>query len=631
MEMSEFLETVATMLSDGKVLFGAFIITVCVVTIIIVFKTQGFFELLCKAIGMILQQLCSIVLEAIFLVIKLISAVEVYLVLLIDALTGKASSNGKIASLAIGVLSIASYYTTYSGMCLFVENEHIVMLITLGIQAILLATSLRIGDNLTMKDEDRGGFAHGKSILVSSVGCVLACVAAYILGITDFSFAIKEKVYNIFYIVAIGTAIFAVISLIRGLVEAECKNFRLGIILFAVYIAVLSISSFYSYNEFVTVMYPNQIREIDTFVEYKTKVLETLEKMRSSVDTEYYENIGFLLENDLRDKAEQLDSIDWSTTLSQKELEIYNRSNEFEEYLANSEKFANKDQLKEECKEEYEEKVRLILDNCGGLGPNTLAALNNAQAEYKQKLAEIDAISVNNVDVYIIQNVDLYTALKEKMSNVANNYSDSVKIALLYLQEEQLDQAELQKLENAVKLIANDASKYLNANDVNNNLKTMLNVYREYVDFNYTYEDNVKKILGIESDDAMYDEERNEIKDMAQEIIISIPATQYVFRNQDGSEVSTEFLDMSEYHHEIELYFRNSDSNLNIIEKNIRTFIGNKLIGITCALLAVLIDMMILFVGLIIPKDIDFWDENQYSKTDKRKILSNIFNKPIKR
>lgn len=70
--------------------------------------------------------------------------------------------------------------------------------------------------------------------------------------------------------------------------------------------------------------------------------------------------------------------------------------------------------------------------------------------------------------------------------------------------------------------------------------------------------------------------------------------------------------------------------NMSNLEKGLRTFLDHKIVGITCALMAFLIDLMILFVGIILPPDIDF-ESDKYTKEDKKKMLSNLFNKPIGR
>ena len=78
-----------------------------------IFKIRGLFKLITNVIGMVLEQLCTLLVEAVYLFFKIVNTLEVYIILLVDALTGKTSSNGKIAALAIGVLSVASFYTTF--------------------------------------------------------------------------------------------------------------------------------------------------------------------------------------------------------------------------------------------------------------------------------------------------------------------------------------------------------------------------------------------------------------------------------------------------------------------------------------------------------------------------------------
>ena len=242
MEVIQFLEE--NMLLTLSVGIGM------VVLFLSVYKIDGFAVLLAKAVGVVLQQLCSLIVEAVCLVFKIINALEVYIVLLIDALTGKASADGKIASLAIGVLSIASFYTTYTGMKYFVEEDEIAFLITLGIQAILFSTSLQIGEALDFNKNGKNSI-WTKRISVSAIVAASGCISAYLFGMADLRYSIKTEIYHVLYMIVIVAAVCMILLLIMGLIKTSVTNQNKGVILFIIYFAVLSISSFFSsYNKF---------------------------------------------------------------------------------------------------------------------------------------------------------------------------------------------------------------------------------------------------------------------------------------------------------------------------------------------------------------------------------------------
>lgn len=605
--------------------------------IVALIKIEGFFNLLQKAITMVLEQLCSIVLEGIFLIFKVVNAVEVYIVLLIDSLTGKTSSNGKIASLAIGVLSVASFYTTYQGMGSLVHNHIIVTLLTLGIQSILFTTSLRIGDNLILKDEDSSGIAYRNQIIVSLMICISSCIVAYLIGVFGLNYTIREKIYGILYIAAICSGVNAIVCIIRNLLQAECKNYLLGVILFIVYFAALCVSSFFSYNAFMSVMYPDEIRTIDTFQSYKSGILTALESLDQQVDNEYYGSVAQELERELSGAVQELKDADITSFLSEDEQKYYKDMQKYEDYISKKSELEVLQTKLSVLENQYNDLKTDIFVNSGGIGANTVKALEESREEYESQKEDYQGqIKVLQKDLNNIQitqhQIDEYERIKEKISEFgySGKYVDALNTALLYLYKDQLTADEEQKLESSVEEIENAKYKYLEDSFFINDMKTMLRVYREYKNYCNTYDSSVKTILMENGIDNGYDSARENIQNAAYDIITRIPATQFVFQ-KDGGTIKTGFIRVADFLREIESYNRNANLNLNTIEKNIRGFLSNKLIGIMCSVMAILIDSMILFGGLLLQKNIDLSGKKEYTDQEKRRILSNLFNKPTRR
>lgn len=605
---------------------------------VLIYRIDGFAKLLGKAIGTVLQQICSLFIEAICLVFKIINALEAYVVLLIDSLTGKTSSNGKIASLAIGVLSIASFYTTYSGMLYFVEENYIAFLITLGIQAILFSTSLRINDFLELKNGETSFLSHGKLVFIL---CTALCIFAYIVPVLSLSYSVNKLIYHIVYIFVISLMIFLLITLIKQLIKTGIKNKIVGMFLFMIYFAVLSVSSFFSYNAFVPVMYPEHIRNIDSFQAYRIGVIDLLEAMDENVNDDYYENIRVELEAELYELENMIANIDETIFLTDEEKTIYAQKEKFDEYIVLIEK---KDSLEDEKKKltiEYNEYKDSIVNSSIDIGPETNKALEQAREEYEANVTEIDSeisildTSINQYDENIVSNVDKYKEILEKANEDKEELecSEDIKLINVLLTKDTWTDSERQGLSTSVQNIEN-ARNIINGNNstmLTNDFGDMINVYCGYKEYKTNYSYILDEILGVSVKDEQYVAAYNMIQELCYELLRELPETKYVFYSKDNESIQTESLYKSDYYSKLESLKRNANPSLSQIEKNIRTFIDNKLIGIVCALMAVLIDMMILFVGIIIPKGTDFRKERPYSDYEIRQKLSNLFNKPIRR
>lgn len=321
---------VVKFVSDNKILI------VCIFMVIVVafaYKINDFIPLIKQALGTILQQICSMIIEATVLIFKIINSLEIYIVLMIDALTGKATSEGKIASLAIGVLSVASFYTTYTGLQSFVTEEPIAFLITLGIQAILLSTSLRI--NLIIKlDNDNTVSQKYAMLLKTSISfLVISIIIAYSLSIVRMSYTCSTIIYHIIYMVAIVAVLAIIVLAVVYLAQNGTLNRNEGKTLFVIYFAVLSVSSFFSYNAFISVLYPNQVRNIDVFQTYKLGTIALAESIDADIDRDYYDELYTMINIELQ----KIMTSDKMLILSDEERNIYENREQYEKYLGTQE------------------------------------------------------------------------------------------------------------------------------------------------------------------------------------------------------------------------------------------------------------------------------------------------------
>ena len=627
-------------ISFNNLLVLLLILIVGVFLTVTIFKIRGLFKLITNVIGMVLEQLCTLLVEAVYLFFKIVNTLEVYIILLVDALTGKTSSNGKIAALAIGVLSVASFYTTFEGMSLLVTNSTIGALITLGIQAILLAVSLQIGDNMAMADEDKRPMTYGRPIMCATVLCIGAAVLAYVMGLMDFSYGSKKILYGILYLTAIGAAVAAIVGLVRELAEAECKNFRRGVMLYVIYFSVLTVSSFFSYNQFVTTMYPEKVRTIDYFSRYRTGVIHVLEDMNHEIDDNYYEKIGL----EIRTQLEKISSDfeEWSQSgsnfLSDIEKGYYARSAEFEKYADKQARLEEVAQEKKKLETEYEVMRMRILENSGGIGYNTSRVWDSEKEVYEERKRELEDES-GLLKKWLDENKHLgseiqgYLSAKEKMDSIQSFTSkrNMVHEIMAELGRDSFTKEEGEILTEKINEVHKLYTLYADNQEKGGELTTMIQVYIQYKTFCSTYDKTVKEFMNMNSMELDYEEIRNAILDSASEVLSLVPSTQHVFFTELNGQIRTKEIKCADYYNALEMLYRNSNQDLNAVEKNIRVFNDNKMIGLICTLLAVLIDMMILFVGLVLPKNIDLSDISNYTDQEKRRVLSNIFNKPSKR
>lgn len=607
------------------------------VGLMVIFKVQGFLTLLAKAAGIVIQQLCSLFLEMLFLFFKIINSLEIYIVLLIDALTGKVNSTEKMATMALGALSLASFYTTYTGMKYFIDADSyfVAFLITLGIQAILFSTSLRLSDTIDLNKSNNTVFYFGKWILGMGIGIIAGCIISYLIPLFPFPYNIEHKIYHIMYLIVICSVLACIFFLLKELVQNSSKNRNAGIFLMLIYCIVLSVSSFFSYQSFVSVMYPEDMRNKDAFCQYGTDVIALLETVHKDLDVDYYEAVLKELKIELEQIREK--SKDAFSILSEEEKVLYGKSNEFEKYIEYQEQLADlKEDLKknnEDCIKEQEKWV----ENNDGVGPNTVELYKQIKGKYDLKEVEINKKieevqgKLEECSTDISNNVEKYEKVKKKVEMA--DCSDDIEIVYGLLGKDHLSQQEQEQLKNLlddieqVKIIQ-DA----NNSQLNNNLWKMATVYRDYQEFRYMFSDTLDNIMDIIAKSEEYEDSKQEIQICAQKLIEQLPDTNYIFVVAEDKRLRTKSIGVSNYYEKLAVIKHKASSDLSTIEKNLRTFLSNKIIGVTCSLMALIIDMMILFVGIILPPDIDFEKKDiKYSAQEKKRILSNLFNKPIRR
>lgn len=628
-----------------------YILIICVgiglpIFLISSYRIEGFNSLIEKAIGIVVQQFCSLIIEAICLIFKIINSLEIYIVLLIDALTGKASSNGKIASLAIGVLSMASFYTTYSGMKFFVDQDMVAFLITLGIQAILLSTSLRINDVLNLDVPKNNKFDLNKWIKCIGIGMVIlgfgGCIVAYVLSIVNLSYSTRKFIYHILYIVVIIAVLIVIGLMILTLIQTGIKNRSVGGLLLSIYFAVLSVSSFFSYNSFVLIMYPEEVRNVDDFQSYKIGIVNLAERMNADINDDYYVSLGIEIEVELQELESALDNVSDEMYLSQKERQLYEQREDFEAYIKLMTELKELEENAEIEEKSWREEESELITNSGGVGQYTTAMWRDKKNEHITAMNEINndiTEKENEMKEYkeeIVLNVEEYQEMIQAFDNRKEEFDCSQEIDLIRtILNQEKDELKKEEIEYAIFKIENAKSHLLETNNdkLKNDLGDIITVYWKYKKYKRQFYILENQILETNVERGQYDKSYRLIQSYAYKLLMYLPDTNHIFYGANNEIIKTSDLSRSDYYSAMENMKRNINPDLSVIERNIRTFVNNKLIGSVCALMAILIDMMILFVGIILPREICYPsnEKGKYTEHEIKRIMSNLFNKPIRR
>ncbi len=583
----------------------------------------------------------ALCMEAVYLIFKVIGIVETYIGLLIDTLTGKHTSYGKIATLAIGVLSVASFYTTYHGMLYFIEAWWICALITLGVQAILLSTSLQINGVLDLDQMSRHKFKQ-KWVLAASGGIFAAsCVIAYILKEVSISYRAGKMWGHVLFLTAIVSALAVLVWLIGNLIHAGSKNPVAGTFLLLIYFAVLGVSSFFSYNSFVPVMYPEEVSRIDRYQEYVLGSVDLLEQVNHNVDTEYYQRVKQLLEESVDRIAKEAKDADAQSTLTAEEQRIYDLGGSIREYQNLQAQLATLEQKETQENTDYKEKVADATQNSGGIGPNARAVLEMLAKEHENNLTRIQSKKQQTEQALAkltvtAEDIRQYFLIEEKISRESNalDCTEEADTIRALLKKDRLTTEETQALKDAADKIGEAALRIGTEKDRKDEPGRLASVYLGYIAYLTQYDETFRIVLSTESGGTK--EELQEAYMVIQTTVYAcleaLPATDAVFHEESGETLETSALMISDFYSSLEKLKRNTDPDLSRIEKAVRTFLGNKMIGVVCALMALLIDMMILFVGIVMPHSIDFWREREqhYSRQEFQKILADLLHQPGK-
>lgn len=585
---------------DPKIYFGIICLMACWL-LYILFNTTGMYSMVKKAASMVIQQALSLILTVVFLFFKILNSIEIFIVLLIDVLTGKRTAINKVTALAICSLSLASYYTTFTGMKHLV-NEWIAALITIGVQTFLLVASLQIGlsINLNKEEEDIKPIIKDIQFLILLISLVITVLL--------FVFIKDDNVKNLCYF---GVVAFLVLLLIRTLTYfVICKSekqFMLSILMI-LYFITLSFSSFFSYNSFMNKLYKEDVRYEDAFLKTKTELVESLNNLENGTIKQNYK--------ESKDELEE--------TLSNMQGKLDEDKEEYEKYKWKKEVYSVYWDEKKKLEDECEDSLKEFRSNSG----NDFGSHSEKEASEIREHRDT-AIEALKVRLGIKEEPkEISSEEKSKWEPyenyeqlVGNSTKDNSNIFIL-LQKEEWTSKDISNFEELIKSLSNLEKILDNTQSLTYDAAQILS-YKQY---RICYKTNYEKILNCHllKDVSLetYNEKTEQIFEYAYNIIDSYPLIY-------GSE-STYDRDKTESVVAIEKAFREASQGTSELEKNIKAFLGSKFLALICMIIAVLVDCLILFVGLLTPKPVKYFKGVKYDDEKEQVILENLFNKPIK-
>lgn len=375
------------------------------------------------------------------------------------------------------------------------------------------------------------------------------------------------------------------------------------------YFVTLSFSSFFSYNSFMNVLYEENVRYEDSFLSTKIKIIEAVNGLENGAIKQEYKEVKENLSGELTDIQNDLNE-------NREKYETYKKNLETKEDLYKQ---------KKEINEKYDKLISDLTNNIGNdFGPES----SKQVAEWeKQREGELKALENNDGDKKEAnkgkeENNDNWDKYKyfEELVNVSDENKSNI---FILLQKEDWDSEDVKNFRGYINVLSKLENILENNTELTYNA-TQLLVYKE---FRRAFKENYQEILNCHfSGDIslqMYNRKIDNLFESAYKIIDNYPLIYNDNRTTYNQDKANSVI-------KIEEAFRNSSQDTKDFEKNIKAFFGSKILALICAVIAVLTDCLILFVGLLTPKPINYFEDINGKEEKRQAILEHLFNKPMK-
>lgn len=555
--------------------------------------------------------------------LRAIEVIQSYIVVMLDYFSGRMQNKtiSKLMVLAILTLSVTSFFTTYSGMESLVADSSIRLLLVFGIQAILFAASIKIGEGISRASVENTRLIGKKT----------------------------DAMYIVLFVVT------------------------------------LCISSFFSYNYFLDTLYRDQARYMDNFNKIKDIAYEILidadAKVPKSSNTDTKKEVTDYLD----DLLSMINSSEFGreTFAIYDHKNEYDSLNQLIDDInsakSKDEIISELEGLIVEYERGISQNNALIIDLNSKLTSDAIgetygnaaalkAQISSLQSDIASKQAEITKLRQRIDEITASQNIEesveeRKTAFKEATGYNLEEYESLLKgidEKVAKLNNKSAIAAKITSLANSVNSDEFDADgadgdivaikQYISEFD-SESTRALIRQYpemeakykalKDYNTYTTLKEQNINALdeINIDFGMAMTDEEaRNLYIEKTEKLLSLVTETIIKAPTQDeGAQTGISGTDMAYKHRQLSRMrtaVRNAEPDLHPIEKNYRAASTNILLTLTSLFLAVIIDCSILFTGILIPRSSSMMSSfdgiGPYNSEERENMLRSMFTHPVK-
>lgn len=624
-------------------------------------RTKGLWRDMQAVASHVVQEIIRLLANIFTFFLRILSTVEQYLTLIIDIFAGnlKQYSLTKLLSISIIALSVASFFTTYSGMEALIGASgwlgfFLRACITFGVQAILLGASIQIGQlSVVRSTEQKGGHALPRPMRWAARGCAifaaLDVLALYLMGV----FGAPSWATQL--LMALGCA--AVVGALAALLPAIFAAGQYGgkaKVLLVVYFGTLCFSSFFSYNSFLDTLYQPEFRRLDQFYALQQQAGSLIEKTEQCFDSAYETAVQKQLLAELIALQQQQGTMQQPENQALTAAETYAAQHQ-SEYQQYQNDLASKTALRDGYQQSIGNFVAgTPIDQRTNRATNTQRrnqqSLNSLESEIAALTAKLEdirqglyAIDPNQTMEGALEGAAAKRALGQAYQAELSKLGGSVNALMTLVQQDMWTGRERENAQAELERITAFMVQYRPDEYAQSHLGGLFNM----VSARKVYLDQKRQALELVTAKTLQDNTPagwkaavGNMNDRVLAVTQAVPTHFTTFDLGEGNVIAPPAEDVqspARLVSQLERAIRNADGGLNRIEQNMRALGGNPLLALFCALIAVLVDTLILFVGMLIPKSIHYFKDTaayaggKYSPDELDEVLSGIFSKPAGR
>lgn len=582
--------------------------------VVLLFSTKNLLQDILAIISQIFQEVIKLAVTAVSFFLKIVSVFEMYLVLLIDIFSGnlKTTSLARLLSIALVALSVTSFCTTFCGMVFLELGEASVLIracVTFGIQAVMLGTSLEIGKNSIIQE---GGDSADIKGAVPRIVIVIISVA---MLIPVYFLNLGRKWEGFLYIFGCILAVGCLLSLLPAIFKDSCRNTR-GTVLLVVYFSTLTVSSFFSYQTILNGIYSDEERLSDNVAIVAQEVTSLVKEADDCFDQAYQEKAQM----HLLDALDHLKGdMEGGTVYIDGDLQRVMESRTFQMYSGTIERLISE------------------FDKSG------TSSMRQMQIEERIKQEIGGEFENEALEVQGIQELRKILEYQEEQKQCLTNIST----ALTALQKPEWDLHTVQECEDACTQINAFIGTYLPVSQRNkidpylrdiSGLLSATSAWKQYLFTSRCLQQEILK-LDTTQDGLDWESSIQILSVQVQSLLESVPVYFRHFSEYSASgEITGDWgpetgkVSPAELSLRLQMVTRSHKPTRNDISRNLQAFVDIPQTAVFAAVIAILMDVLVLFAGMLLPKSIQFFPttSGKYKGDEQLEVLDNIFNKPVR-